>query len=185
MGTIGKDFNYIKVENFLEKEVLDILKKFTEIKFTLLDEDHFMPEGDARSCGEVSYYGDVVMDSILLLSKEKVEKHTNTKLLPTYSFWRVYSHGSYLLPHTDRPSCEISVTVHIDGDKEDWPIYFNDTPIETKPGDGIIYLGTKIKHSRKPFTGDYQTQLFLHYVNADGKFKEYEKDKRMLYGIMK
>ena len=75
MGTIGKDFNYIKVENFLEKEVLDVLKKFTEMKFTILDEDHFMPGGDSRSCGEVSYYGDAVMDSVLLLSKEKVEKY--------------------------------------------------------------------------------------------------------------
>ena len=46
-----------------------------------------------------------------------MEKETNKKLFPTYSFWRMYTKYNYLAEHDDRPSCEISVTVNIDADK--------------------------------------------------------------------
>ena len=42
-----------------------------------------------------------------------MEKETNKKLLPTYAFWRTYTKFAVLEKHTDRPSCEISVTVNI------------------------------------------------------------------------
>jgi len=186
MGTLGKDFNYLKIENFIDEDILDVLKYYCDMKNRVIDERYIATDPKHKiSCAELSYYGEPLMDSILLHSLKKVEQNTNRVLLPSYSLWRTYTYGSYLLPHIDRPSCEISVTVHIGGDGTEWPFYIEDTFINTKPGDGIIYLGTKLTHSRKQFLGDYQTQLFLHYVDANGNYKDFEKDKRATFGIVR
>ena len=46
-----------------------------------------------------------------------------------------------------------------------------------------MYWGTDVLHSRKEFNGDYHIQTFLHYVDANGPYKEFAKDKRLNYGI--
>ena len=43
----------------------------------------------------------------------------------------------------------------------------------------------EVEHWREEFTGDWQAQTFLHYVNKNGKNKEWFKDKRPLYGMSK
>jgi len=53
------------------------------------------------------------------------------------------------------------------------------------PGDGVIYKGTEIPHWRNEFTGDYYSQVFLHYVKADGKYKDNYRDKRIYFGVQK
>ena len=50
--------------------------------------------------------------------------------------------------------------------------------ITLKPGEAIIYSGTKLQHWREPFTGDYNVQLFLHYVNKNGKFSNLKGDNK-------
>ena len=69
------------------------------------------------------------MESLLKNKKEKMEEATNLKLLPTYSFWRMYTKLSDLSKHKDRESCEISVTIQIGSDGSNWPIYMNGKPI--------------------------------------------------------
>ena len=93
-------------------------------------------------------------------------------VLPTYTFARVYEKGSILKRHDDRDACEISLTVHLDGDR-DWPIWI-ETPsgeeakVSLNPGDAMIYLGCKAEHWREEYEGDWYTQVFLHYVRANG-----------------
>jgi hypothetical protein len=128
-------------------------------------------------------YGDKFTESILLYSKDKMEELTNKKLFPTYSYWRMYTYGSYLKEHKDRNACEISVTIHVDGDKHDWPIIVGNKEYFTKPGDAIIYLGKEDSHSRKKFEGDFQTQIFLHYVDQEGPYKDFVYDKRIDVGV--
>ena len=94
-----------------------------------------------------------------------VEKETNLKLIPTYCYTRKYFQGSILQSHTDRPACEISATVHIGSDGTSWPIFMDDKPLHTKPGDAAVYLGAKVPHHRERFTGDWHAQIFLHYVS--------------------
>ena len=186
MGKLGIDFNYLKIENFLKEDILEVLKHYCEMKNRVVDEKHLLNNPKSElTCAELSYYGEPLMDSILLYCQKKVEQNSNRIILPSYSLWRTYTYGSYLLPHIDRPSCEISVTIHLNGDGTDWPFEIEDTSIKTKPGDGIIYLGNKVTHGRKQFLGDFQTQLFLHYVDANGKFKDFEKDKRATLGVVK
>lgn len=98
---------------------------------------------------------------------EKISKNTGKNLKPAYSFARVYRKGNVLTPHKDRPSCEYSVTINLK-QTHPWAIYMGKKPIIQSVGDGVIYKGCEIEHSRKPFEGDEYVQIFLHYVDSDG-----------------
>jgi len=39
-------------------------------------------------------------------------------------------------------------------------------------GDGAVYLGCEAEHWRERFTGRAMGQIFLHYVEAGGRFAE-------------
>ena len=52
-------------------------------------------------------------------------------------------------------------------------------------GDAVFYKGCEVPHMRKPYDGDWYVQIFLHYVNADGPNKEWLRDKRQHWGIVK
>ena len=115
----------------------------------------------------------------------EVGKYVEENVLPTYCYARQYEHGSILKRHTDRTACEISLTVHLDGDKE-WPIWV-ETPdgenvsVELESGDALLYLGCVIPHWRDAYNGNRYSQLFLHYVRSNGicsgAFFDKKKDK--------
>ena len=95
-------------------------------------------------------------------------------MLPTYTYARLYVNNEILKKHTDRPSCEISVTLHLDSDGTEWPIFFTRPNGEVvscnlKPGQAVIYLGTISEHWRDKFEGKEYGQLFLHYVRSKGE----------------
>jgi hypothetical protein len=94
----------------------------------------------------------------------------------------MYTKYSELLKHVDRPSCEISVTVNIGSDGTSWPIYIKGNPVNLKPGEAVIYLGCELPHWRESFKGDWCAQVFLHYVDKNGKNKEWAYDKRSTLG---
>jgi hypothetical protein len=174
MGIIGKDFNYKKVENFLTNEEIKLFEHYCkDLHFNNRDNfDITIPTVD-------SYYKfDPLFESLLHSKQQIVEKLTGKKLLPTYSYWRMYTNHATLFKHTDRPACEISVTINICSDGTPWPIYMNETPIDLTPGQAAIYLGEKIPHERKIFKGDYYAQCFIHYVDAEGKNTDQFLDKR-------
>lgn len=161
-----------------------ILKKHVYKK--LLNDNYFnnnieVPEWgtfkDHQSMGSFSSYGDMVMETLLMLIKPKMEKILNTELIPSYSYTRLYEKGAELKIHTDRISCEISTTLNLGGDN--WPIFFKikkEIKVELKPGDMVLYLGEQIPHWRKIFKGNICGQVFLHYntkqrnnLAADGR----------------
>jgi hypothetical protein len=108
------------------------------------------------------------MDSLMLSKQSLMEQETGIKLFPTYSFWRMYTFSSDLAEHKDRAACEISVTVMIGSDGIQWPIFMEDNPVYLEAGDACIYLGCELNHKREEFQGDWQSQVFLHYVDASG-----------------
>ena len=127
-----------------------------------------------------------------------LEQVIGRKLYNTYYYDRFYFPGQPLIKHTDRPSCEISVTIHIGTNiKESWPIWiktpdtFEDSTMKTliasgenrsvhlEAGDGMIYKGCERPHWRDPMPGLleskinkdeslYYHQIFFHYVLQDG-----------------
>jgi|TARA_R100001460_G_scaffold13824_3_gene31198 hypothetical protein len=183
MGVIGKDFKYKIVKNFLSKDEIRLLSIYCEIKHRL-NSTHFdfiQESPNADSC----FYADPIMETLLLSKQKLMEKETGKKLLPTYSYWRCYSKYATLSKHKDRPSCEISTTVFIGGDTDQWPIYMDGEAIHLKRGDAAIYLGCELLHHRDEFQGDHQFQTFLHYVDAYGNKKEWHLDKRPYWGFPK
>jgi len=178
MGTI-KDTKLKIVKNFFSKEEVELLNKYVIIQHRLnIDRFDFKHNPNC----DTYKYADPLMESLLLCKFDLMEKETNLKLRPTYSAWRMYTKFADLTKHVDRHSCEISVTAMIGSDGTPWPIYIGDKEVELQDGDAVIYLGCETEHYRKEFLGDWHAQVFFHYVDANGKNKEWWKDKRSLWG---
>ena len=150
-------------------------------------------------------YSDRLMETLLVKTIDVMQKKTGLKLVPTYSYTRLYRKGNILRRHKDRPSCEISTTLNLGGDN--WPIFIDPTgsnnvidsiktihkpgapkgvKVDLKAGDMLIYSGCELEHWREPFEGDLCGQVFLHYNHADGRFaKSNLYDKRPMLGIVK
>jgi hypothetical protein len=109
-------------------------------------------------------------DALLLEMRPRIEAIAGCRLVPTYSYARVYFHGDAFIRHADRGSCEVSVSVHLGRDGGEASLCFPDVRIEMEEGDGVVYLGCEMAHWREGFTGNVMGQLFLHYVVADGPF---------------
>ena len=76
-----------------------------------------------------SCYADFAMETLLVKMLPVMAKETGLNLIPTYSYARLYKNGDILKKHKDRPSCEISTTLHLGGDP--WPIFIDGTGADT------------------------------------------------------
>jgi hypothetical protein len=137
-----------------------------------------------------SHYADIAMETLLLKVHPIMEKETNLKLIPNYSYARIYKKGDVLKRHKDRFSCEISTTLNLGGDP--WPIYIEPNhkkgkiiegrgymsentkgiKVVLKPGDMLVYRGNLLEHWREKFEGEDCCQVFLHYNNIKTKGSE-------------
>ena len=106
----------------------------------------------------------------------------------------MYRPGEVLERHSDRPSCEISgtLTLGFDPTTDVWPIFFATDEddkvgksLDIKTGDLVVYRGTELPHWREEFKGNWQVQVFFHYVDANGPHKDYKYDGRKALGIGK
>jgi len=181
MGELGKDFKYKIIKNFLSADELELLKTYTKILHRIEHNEKDM----SRDTCDTAIYADTIMEALLLRKRKKLEEESNLKLLPTYSYYRMYTYLSELTKHKDRPSCEVSVTVNIDSCGTPWPIFMDGTPIHLEKGDAAMYLGMDVKHWREEFQGDYCAQVFLHYVKENGIHKNLVCDGRYVWGSRK
>ena len=160
---------------------------------------------DTQIPNTYSQYGDFFMETLMMKVFPIMQKRTRLRLVPCYTYTRVYKKGDILKRHSDRPSCEISTTLHLGG--QPWPIFLDPTgtksvineekqiikpnaptgfPIDLEVGDMLVYRGCDLEHWREPFKGDNCAQVFLHYNNLDGPFGSKNKfDKRPMLGIPK
>lgn len=124
-----------------------------------------------------SCYGDVAIETLQAYLTPIMEKHTKLKLVPTYSYFRVYQNKSELKRHSDRPACEISSTLNLGGNH--WPIFLEKDnkkiKVNLKPSDFLIYRGCDLPHWREPFNGFKCVQVFMHWNDLDGPFKDSNK----------
>jgi len=169
-----KDLKYKVVKNFLTKEETELGVKYNIHRHRNNTTDFAPTQSNNR---DTCYYGDPLTDALLYNKIDLMEKETNLELFPTYSYSRLYTYNAELKNHLDRPSCEISVTVMFGSCGTDWPIYMGDKPVLLEPGDACIYLGCELNHYRKTFTGDWHSQMFLHYVDKNGPNVEWKYDK--------
>lgn len=159
--------NYLVIPNFISQE----RAKHLANDFIQYCKDNELP-GDNQAPNSHSIYNHLDFLELLCEKTPEVSKLIEETVLPTYSYARVYGEGSVLEKHKDRDACEISLTLHLDGDQP-WPIWI-ETPdhekrfVSLNPGDAMLYLGTIASHWREKYTGDYYSQVFLHYVRSRG-----------------
>ena len=129
-------------------------------------------KGDHQAPFSSSVYNYISFLELLCEKTPEVSKLIGETTLPTYTYARVYRNGDTLERHVDRPECEISLTVNLGGSDE-WDIWIEsgekEVPINLKPGDALIYLGSEAPHWREKFNGDHYYQVFLHYVLSRGE----------------
>lgn len=181
---------YEVVKNFLDKDFVEFIQSYfyTRIKSGTAS------LGDIQAPNSFYFYGDPLMDTILGNSLPMISKISGKKLLPTYTYTRLYGKGDQLSFHKDRPSCEISATLSLgipNGDEIN-PIYFcrNDdksdaVKIILEPGDLCLYRGCDLWHWREPFNQKWYLQSFLHYVDEEGPFARFIYDRRTYLGAPK
>ena len=157
----------------LSTDMVEFLSEFSLKNFYLNGDDQ-APKSHVMHSEKSEIYSHI---TFLLLPR--IEQETNLKLKPIYSYNRVYTGGSELKMHKDRPECEISCSITLKSFYRDkdyvWPLYMNDTPLDIKKGDGVIYKGTIIPHGRLIFKQPedcWHHQLFVFYVNAQGPYKD-------------
>jgi len=111
-----------------------------------------------------------------------VEQLIGEELLPTYAYARLYTNGDVLEKHTDRPACEVSVTIQLGRSHHyAWPIYMGNNRYDLGEGDGVIYSGCDTPHWRNKCDGPkgyYSGQLFIHFVRKNGPFAAEASDRR-------
>jgi hypothetical protein len=150
--------------------------------------------------GSLSRYNIPIYRELHYLVKNQLEQILDMDLYPSYYFDRFYFAGQKLDRHTDRPACEISVTLQVSSNRsEPWPIWFelpdgSEQYVSMNDGDAVIYKGCEREHWRDPLPSQYNKtqklirkirrlpddtyhhQLFLHYVDANGPFLHHAYD---------
>jgi hypothetical protein len=159
--------NYVIIPNFISteraKQLAEEYKKYSE-------ENNI--DGDAQALNSHSSENYISFLELLCEKTPEVSSILEETVLPTYAYSRVYKNGSILEKHKDRDACEISFTLHLDGDKP-WPIWI-ETPegekryVSLNSGDAMMYLGCTAEHWRDAYEGTWYAQVFLHYVQSRG-----------------
>jgi len=167
-----------------------VAKKFFEERYISPFNTEWGFWSDEQVPNTYCHYADIAMETLLERVRPKIEKETKLKLIPTYSFARLYKTGDVLKRHKDRFSCEISATMFLGG--EPWELYIEPSGQENnkgikilqKPGDILIYSGCELEHWREAFKGKNCCQVFLHYNKAGStQAKENKFDRREFLGL--
>ena len=185
--TLFQDQGFQKVKGFIPSFFSLYLKNY----FTLRVQNDPTLGGDEQAPNSHCVYGDPAFDMVMAMSTEDIGKIVGKKLIPQYTYARIYKKGSDLKIHSDRPECQYSVTLSLGGDYEKpWPIWIKDYAgksheVSLDQGDMVVYHGTELEHWREEFEGDTQYQLFMHYVDSEGEYKDRVFDGRSNLGLKK
>ena len=196
LANFGYNYLLLKREAVAWMHENNYISKFTPLFGTWTDK---------QVTNTYSIYSDMFMETLMMKVLPIMQQRTDMNLIPCYTYTRIYKKGDILKRHSDRPSCEISTTLHLGGDP--WTIFLDPTgqktvineekqiikpnapkgiPVDLEIGDMLVYSGCDLEHWREPFEGDNCGQVFLHYNNIDGPFGiENKFDKRPLLGIPK
>jgi predicted 2-oxoglutarate/Fe(II)-dependent dioxygenase YbiX len=178
MNTFLEENNYLYIPQFIDSgDAILLSEEFKQFARTN------NLKSDTQVEGSPACYDYIAFLELLCEKTPQVSKFLGERVLPTYSYARVYQKGAVLEPHTDREACEISLTVQLNGDAK-WPIFIKkpngeSISLNLKSGDAMLYLGTVGQHWRERYEGNEHVQIFLHYVRSRGKnnFAYFDKER--------
>jgi hypothetical protein len=120
-------------------------------------------------------------------------------LLPTYDYFRIYREGDICRVHSDRLSCEHSLSLTLDySDGEPWDLQVEkvrsdpSAKVEEKfdsgayasitmgVGDAVLYQGVHHRHGRMTANPNgWSAHLFLHWIDRDGPYRDHAFDGKL------
>lgn len=129
-----------------------------------------------------------------------VSRLVGRDLLPTYDYFRIYAQGDVCRLHSDRPSCEHSMSLTLGySDAQPWALDIGSVPmtgpdylreefgeepfdsISMRPGDAVLYQGVRYRHGRStPNPNRWSAHLFLHWVDREGPYRSHAFDAERL-----
>jgi alkylated DNA repair dioxygenase AlkB len=160
--------NFLFVPNFISQEHAQVLQKQF---FELEQSGQYTKDNQAPNSPAIYNFKPFL--ELLCQKTNEVTNLIEEQVLPTYTYARIYKNGEILARHRDRPACEISLTINIDGDAP-WAISIQkpngeEVELDLSKGDAVLYLGCVANHWRDiPFSGQNYSQVFLHYVRSNG-----------------
>ena len=189
-STIARTYSeqgFVVIKGFLPLPFCAFLKEY----FNTLKHTERLEKGDHQVPGSECIYGDPCFDTLMVMSTPMISSAIGIDLLPTYTYSRIYFNKASLLPHKDRDECEHSVTLFLGGEYDSlWPVWMLDQEKSDKPtmcalnvGDMVVYRGNKLLHWRDEFEGANHFQVFMHFVEKDGKYKDKLFDTRPYWGL--
>jgi hypothetical protein len=189
VGTIAQDdsaahaefarYGYAHVPQLTESALTGFFWNYIHTKYAC----GLMTWGDKLVPMTPSAYGDSATDGLLEHIQPRIEAIAGRRLLPTYSYLRIYKTGDDLRSHRDRPACEFSISLNIGQRPEaPWPIFVESEggwrEFRLAPGDALLYRGLDLWHRRERYEGRQCVQVFLHFVDADGPYAGEKFDGR-------
>ena len=167
--------NYKILKNFFEKsKCLSMADKLND-----LFKRGIYRNPDPLCTLSPAFYG--IFNDELVEIQKNIETAVGEELYPCYSYARIYQENDSLPPHIDRPSCEISITLTLNYEKQPWPFWVLNNGqvscIDLDIGDALLYKGTEVMHFRHPMQHQqFQYQAFFHYVKKHGNYTNYRYD---------
>ena len=173
--------NYVVLKDSLTLEQCDA---YTQHMFNLYEQGKLVNDDQCPLSDAI--YSDPLFVDLLHKFAKPIGDSVGRTLIPTYTYARIYRTGEILKPHKDRPACEISATLTLGYDAARvWPIFFDDekeVAVDLEVGELAVYKGCEILHWRKPFKGKWHVQVFLHYVDANGPYKDHAEHEKHRHG---
>jgi hypothetical protein len=127
-----------------------------------------------------------------------VEQVVGRPLLPTYDYLRLYRQGDVCKVHSDRYSCEHSLSLTLGySDGKPWALEVEtersdpsakvdedfggpSSAIAMAVGDAVLYRGVHPPHGRTvPNPNRWSAHLFLHWVDREGPYRDHAFDRQM------
>ena len=176
-----QDNRYVYLSNVITS---DQAKTLSDSMFDLYEKGQ--TEKDDQCQLSDSIYNAPMLDELLHRLCAPLSKQLELELEPAYCYARIYRKGEVLEPHTDRPACEISGTMTLahDAGSAIWPIFMGKdstdnvgSQVKINVGDLLMYHGCELNHWRPEYKGEWQTQVFFHYVRKDGEYSEHAGDQ--------
>ena len=173
--------SYVVLKDSLTLEQCDA---YTQHMFNLHEQGKLVNDDQCPLSDAI--YSDPLFVDLLHKFAKPIGDSVGRTLIPTYTYSRIYRTGEILKPHKDRPACEISATLTLGYDAARvWPIFFDDekeVAVDLEVGELAVYKGCEILHWRKPFKGKWHVQVFLHYVDANGPYKDHAEHEKHRHG---
>jgi len=173
---------FLVIKNFItKKRAKDLSKKFIQY----CKENPEKCTSDLQVPNTPAKHNHIPFLEILCEKTPEISKVLGEFVLPTYTYSRIYKNGDTLKKHLDRDSCEISLTIHLNSD-EKWEFFLEDLTgkiqsIILNSGDALLYSGCTVPHWREEYTGNFYSQVFLHYVKSNGERNGYYFDNGKNY----